>query len=198
MLASGWLLWCFLHSFLIAPGWMRVMRRALGSRIAYYRLSYVLFSAVTLMPVLLLQYRIDSPLLWSPPVYLRVLQWIGVAVALLIFWLAARQYDQPFFLGLRQIREHREGSDSEFSGFASTGILHRMRHPYYSAGILLLLCWGDATPASMILKAIGIGYFLIGAVLEERKLVAEFGSDYQRYQHDVPMFIPKFRWREGD
>jgi protein-S-isoprenylcysteine O-methyltransferase Ste14 len=33
-------------------------------------------------------------------------------------------------------------------------------------------------------------YVLIGTVLEERKLVLEFGEAYERYQHEVPMLIP--------
>jgi protein-S-isoprenylcysteine O-methyltransferase Ste14 len=177
---------------------MRFMRRAFGPRMAYYRLIFVLFSIVTLLPVLFLQHRIDSPLLWSTPLYLRVLRWIGVAISLMIFWFAARQYDQSFFFGLRQIREHRAGRDAEFSGFTSKGILRRMRHPYYSAGILLLLCWGEPTAANLILKVIGTGYFLAGAVLEERKLVAEFGEEYRRYQREVPMFIPCFRGGAGE
>jgi len=30
-------------------------------------------------------------------------------------------------------------------------------------------------------------------VLEERKLVAEFGDEYREYQNRVPMFLPKHK-----
>ena len=33
-------------------------------------------------------------------------------------------------------------------------------------------------------------YIIIGTVLEERKLVLEFGDTYIRYQREVPMLIP--------
>ena len=33
-------------------------------------------------------------------------------------------------------------------------------------------------------------YFVIGAILEERKLVAEFGEEYREYQKRVPMLVP--------
>ena len=36
-------------------------------------------------------------------------------------------------------------------------------------------------------------YFMIGAVLEERKLVREFGEKYQEYQRTVSMLFP-WRW----
>ena len=35
-------------------------------------------------------------------------------------------------------------------------------------------------------------YFMIGAVLEERKLVLEFGEKYREYQRTVSMLFP---WR---
>jgi protein-S-isoprenylcysteine O-methyltransferase Ste14 len=33
-------------------------------------------------------------------------------------------------------------------------------------------------------------YLVVGAILEERKLVAEFGEAYREYQGKVPMFVP--------
>ncbi len=167
------------------------MQRSLGARFAYYRFFYVVVSIVTFVPVLFFQLTIDSPLLWAWPPPLRILQMIGIAVSLLLFAFAGRQYDQPFFFGLSQIREHRTGKSAQFSGFIATGILRRMRHPYYSAGILLLLCWGDITYANLIMKVVGIVYFIVGAILEERKLVSEFGEEYRRYQREVPMFLPR-------
>ncbi len=190
LLAAACILWCVQHSLLIAPGWMRRMRRLLGSRIAYYRLAYVLVSIITLIPLAYLLHRIDSPVLWEWPASVELIRWTGVAVSLITFAIAAREYDQPFFFGLRQIREHRTGERTEFSGFVVSGILRYMRHPYYTAGILLLLCSGEATAGNLILTVIGVAYFVIGAFLEERKLVAEFGEEYRRYQREVPMFIP--------
>ncbi|MBZ0252054.1 MAG: isoprenylcysteine carboxylmethyltransferase family protein, partial [Candidatus Methylomirabilis sp.] len=34
-------------------------------------------------------------------------------------------------------------------------------------------------------------YFAIGAVHEERRLLAEFGDAYARYREKVPMFLPR-------
>jgi protein-S-isoprenylcysteine O-methyltransferase Ste14 len=33
-------------------------------------------------------------------------------------------------------------------------------------------------------------YIIIGTILEERKLVLEFGEAYVKYQKEVPMLIP--------
>ncbi len=36
-------------------------------------------------------------------------------------------------------------------------------------------------------------YFIIGAWLEEQKMMEDFGGEYQEYRHKVSMFIP-FKW----
>ena len=33
-------------------------------------------------------------------------------------------------------------------------------------------------------------YIIMGSILEERKLVLEFGDAYVKYQQEVPMLIP--------
>jgi protein-S-isoprenylcysteine O-methyltransferase Ste14 len=48
---------------------------------------------------------------------------------------------------------------------------------------------GRALLTSMVIT----GYFIIGAFLEERKLLAEFGEEYIGYQRRVSMLFP-FKW----
>lgn len=192
-LAAGWIAWCVLHSLLITPALTRRFRQWLGARYAWFRFAYVVVSVVTLLPLLWWQYRIDSPLLWAWQMPWTVLQWTALAVSGIILYLGARQYDQSFFFGIRQIRAHLSGQDAEYAGFEARGILAHVRHPYYTAGILFLLAYGDITVANLILKTVGIGYFIVGARLEERKLVAEFGAQYRDYRRRVPMFLPRLR-----
>lgn len=96
---------------------------------------------------------------------------------------------------IRQIRDHLAERTSEFSGFTTAGILNHIRHPYYTAGVILLLFWGDITATNLILKIVGITYFIVGAFLEERKLLREFGDAYRAYQRRVPMFFPRIKRR---
>jgi protein-S-isoprenylcysteine O-methyltransferase Ste14 len=191
LLAAAWLLWCGLHSVLIARWWMRRMRSLLGSNIAFYRLFYVVISVVTLIPVLWMQWNIVTPLYWSWSFPWSLLQGTALLMSAAMFYLGAREYDHRFFLGIRQIEDHLAERTSEFSGFSSSGILRHVRHPYYTAGILLLLFWGDITAANLIFKIAGIGYFVLGAWLEEKKLLQEFGTSYADYQKRVPMLCPR-------
>jgi protein-S-isoprenylcysteine O-methyltransferase Ste14 len=47
-------------------------------------------------------------------------------------------------------------------------------------------CWG-----SFIFSFIGCVYLYVGARWEEKKLLKQFGSAYQNYQMNVPMFWPR-------
>lgn len=191
LLAGAWILWCTLHSLLITPAWIRTTRRMLRSRFAYYRFTYTIISVVTLVPVIWFQLRIETVTYWSWHGAWLILQYAGILVSLIILLLGAREYNQGFFFGIQQIRDYREDRATEFSGLETHGILNRVRHPYYTAGIILLLFWGDITAANIILKVVGISYFILGAFIEERKLVREFGDTYRSYQRRVPMFVPR-------
>jgi hypothetical protein len=64
-----------------------------------------------------------------------------------------------------------------------------IRHPWYAA-VFILLWAGDLKPSEIVINVILSGYLIIGTLLEERKLVLEFGDRYRQYQDKVSMFIP--------
>jgi protein-S-isoprenylcysteine O-methyltransferase Ste14 len=69
----------------------------------------------------------------------------------------------------------------------SSGILGIMRHPWYLA--VFILIWAhDFNLAGMIINLVLSAYLLVGTLLEERKLVLEFGEPYKLYQRQVSMF----------
>jgi protein-S-isoprenylcysteine O-methyltransferase Ste14 len=116
-------------------------------------------------------------------------QWAGLAAAAVLFIAGARVYDHRSFLGLRQIQS---GRDEELS-LRRDGILSSVRHPYYGAGILFLLFWGDGDTANLIMRFVGIVYFLVGSEVEEGKLLRQFGETYDAYKRSTPRFFPSFR-----
>ncbi|TXT54796.1 MAG: conserved membrane protein of unknown function [Candidatus Thorarchaeota archaeon] len=74
------------------------------------------------------------------------------------------------------------------------GIYSRIRHPLYLATILLFL--GLALLYFPYLEVLVfsfamIGYTLIGAYLEERKLVIHYGQDYEQYRKQAGFILPK-------
>ena len=78
------------------------------------------------------------------------------------------------------------------SGLEVTGILGVTRHPWYLAGIIAVWA-GDLSSTVVIINVITSGYFIIGAYLEELKLIKEFGDEYREYQRSVSMLLP-FKW----
>lgn len=190
LLALIWILWCFCHSALISLRVTGYVKRRLGDWFHYYRLAYNGFSLMTLIPVVLYAYSVRSEPLFAWEGYWRVLQALLLAASLFLFLAGARHYDGLSFLGLRQLRQHSSCMGlTETCGLDTRGILGVIRHPWYAGGMLVI--WArDLDVSAIVTNVILTGYFVVGTVLEERKLSVEFPEAYGAYQHKVSMFFP--------
>jgi protein-S-isoprenylcysteine O-methyltransferase Ste14 len=185
--------WCFLHSAMISISVTEYLKRSLGPRFRYYRLFYNVVAALTIVPVVWFAHAVRTPPLFSWDGSWRIIQAVLLGASGLLFFLGARHYDARQLLGIRQIREGTSPRAITGSGgLDTTGVLGAVRHPWYAAGILLI--WAGQLDLSVIIvNMILTAYFFIGALLEERKLVREFGEEYRAYQARVSMFIP-YKW----
>ena len=77
-------------------------------------------------------------------------------------------------------------------GIDSSGVLSVIRHPWYT-GLVLLLWARDLDVSGLVASGVLTVYILVGTLLEERKLVREFGDAYRGYQRRVSMFVP-IKW----
>jgi protein-S-isoprenylcysteine O-methyltransferase Ste14 len=191
ILAAAWTAWCAVHSLLITRGLLSWLRAHAPRLFAWSRLLYVLFSLVSLIPLLLYQRSLVSETWFAWQYPWNILQWSGIALSLAVLYAGAREYDQRTFFGIRQIRGEERGPDS--AEFRMSGILGCIRHPYYTGGIVFLLFWGDLTAATFVMKVVLIAYLVLGTFLEERKLLQEHGDAYARYRARVPMFLPRLK-----
>jgi len=82
---------------------------------------------------------------------------------------------------------------TESGVFDSSGVLGVVRHPWYVAVFILLLWAKDLNLTGITINLVLSAYLVIGTLLEERKLVLEFGDKYRRYQQQVSMFFP-LKW----
>lgn len=185
--------WCVLHSGLIATPVTERLKLRLGPAFRFYRLFYNALSGLTLLPVAAYAAAIRTEPFFRWDGYLRAIQVLLLAAAAVFILLGARRYDAAQFLGLRQLREGAGGTGiSEGGELDTSGVLSVTRHPWYLATLLLL--WARPLDASALLaNAILTTYLLVGARLEESKLVREFGDRYRTYQREVSMLIP-VRW----
>jgi methanethiol S-methyltransferase len=185
--------WCFLHSAMISISVTDYLKRSLGPKFRYYRLFYNVISVLTLVPVVAFAHAVRTQPIFSWDGYMRTVQVLLLGTSGLLFFLGARHYDARQLLGIKQIQEGTSNKAITDSGKLDTsGVLGMVRHPWYSGGMLLIWA-GQMDVSTIIVNIIFTAYLIAGALLEERKLVREFGEEYRAYQKRVSMFIP-FLW----
>jgi methanethiol S-methyltransferase len=74
------------------------------------------------------------------------------------------------------------------------GFYRWVRHPLYFSCLMAIWAATDITADRLLYNIMWTGWIIIGTMLEERDLVATFGTSYQAYQAKVPMLIP---WHIG-
>jgi protein-S-isoprenylcysteine O-methyltransferase Ste14 len=175
-----------------------MVRRPFRARLAsvlparYDGVFYATSSGLTLMLVVVLWQRVDTPVFRLE----GVARWIavafsGLAAALLVIsgYAVRRTID---IFGLRPIRAHLRGRPLPSAPFSVDGPFRWVRHPLYSCILALLWARPEMMADGLLLSILWSGWIVAGTVLEERDLVADFGDVYRRYQQQVPMLVP---WR---
>lgn len=191
LLGMLWALWCIAHSLLISVRLTAFLKTRFTDGYRFFRLFFNLFALLSLFPVLAYGHSLRGDLLWHWGGPWRLVQVPMLGAAIWLFAAGAREYDMPQVLGIRQIREHESARGlTESGGIGMAGILGRVRHPWYS-GALLILWFRGLDGAGLVTNAVLTAYLLAGTLLEERKLVMEYGEAYERYQREVPMLIPR-------
>jgi protein-S-isoprenylcysteine O-methyltransferase Ste14 len=190
LIAMIWTGYCSLHSYLISIGFRNLMKRILKSYYAFYRLFYVLISIVLLYPVFHYTNQLASEVIitYHPP--WSVVRYALLISSLLIFIKAFFfDYDSLSFLGIRQLLNFNKKTINPEGVITKNGLLGIVRHPMYFAVIIYLWCQTFRL-SDVVANAVLTAYVIIGTMLEERKLVLEFGDPYVQYQKEVPMLIP--------
>lgn len=188
-----WVFWCTLHSFMISTSITNFLKSRLGSLYRFYRLLFNAVSIITIIPVLVYSYSVKSEILFRWEGLYIIFQAIIVVISFYFFYSGAKYYDGLQFLGIRQIKEDNLHKLLSQSGQLDTkGILCVTRHPWYLGSILII--WvRDLSHKTIVENLILVIYLIVGTILEERKLIAEFGDQYREYQKRVSMLFP-FKW----
>ncbi len=188
LLALFWLGYFVLHSVLASLRVKSWVALHYPERMPLYRLSFNIFAALMLLPILWLMVRHPGPALWS---WQGLGAWLanGLALAAVFgFMKSLKYYDTQEFLGLRQWKSHTQRVEDQ-EGFHLSPFHRYVRHPWYSFGLVLI--WTRDMNASMLLSGVMMtAYFIIGSRLEEKKLVVYHGDVYRRYMERVPGLIP--------
>lgn len=188
-------LWCCGHSLFTTHRWRGFVRRRLPGYRPWERLVYVATATVTLAVLVLWLRGLPERPVWAWHGPWQFLRAGGLAAAALLMALGARSYDGRGFLGVRQARDHLAGREPAETPFSADGILGVVRHPWYTATLLLLVCGLPFSDINLAWRGVFVLYTLVGTELEERKLLADLGHTYAAYRRRVPRFLPRPRRR---
>lgn len=186
-----WTVYCVLHSYMISISFTGLMNRLLKKYFAFYRLFYVIISIILLIPLINYTGQLDNNVIIVYGQYADILrQILSYGSLFMFFWAFFFDYDSLSFFGIRQILSFRKTSEANSPGeIKKRGLLGLMRHPMYLALIIYLWCHTFKI-ADIVVNTVLTVYIIIGTILEEKKLVLEFGEQYTRYQKEVPMLVP--------
>lgn len=189
LLALLWITWCTLHSLLITRQAHHFFNKLSGGNTGIHRLAYVLFSAASLIPVLWYQISLPQNIILPGTLTIHLVQGLLLLYAAAMFYFSGKIYDMQYFLGINQWQNARRNKPEAVLPFRSDGILGYVRHPWYSGGIALLWGLGAITNVYLLTRILLTGYFVIGTLLEEKRLKAELGEQYIAYCRKVPMLV---------
>ena len=185
ILALLWLAYGFVHTVLA----MDAVKEIFKGFSKYYRLIYNGLAVILMLPILNYQFSIQSQLLLEKSLFNQILGGLMMTSGLFLVYKALTSYDLGEFIGTRPLQ-----TSQKVISFKQDELLSVIRHPLYLGIIVFLWGWfGFSGLLSSLVTALALTvYIRIGIHFEERKLVKQFGKEYQDYQKQVPMLIPRF------
>lgn len=181
---SRFCIFAAVHSLLALPTIKKAIIRQSQSRQWVYRLTYNLIS-LAMFGWVMASYR-NTPVLYVAPGVWSLVMYLVQGAALLMLIFCVRQTGAADFLGLPGKSYATPAGNRLVTG----GCYRIVRHPLYLFSMLFLLFNPVVTCRWLILSALSPVYFVIGALIEERRLLLEYGEEYETYRKTVPFIIP--------
>lgn len=95
-------------------------------------------------------------------------------------------------MGITALKNRMRGSKQKDPiPFSIRGPYRWVRHPMYALSLVMMWSCPDVSVDRLLFNLLTTPWIIIGAMLEERDLVADFGDEYRRYKTRVPMLIPR-------
>jgi len=173
------------HSILAMPPLKKRFAEQNWHLLRFYRLYYNLVSLV-LFGWVMAAFLNSAVLYIVPGVWSLVLYFMQM-VFLMILFACVRQTGTAKFLGISRMTP----DGLKTPKLVTIGWYRVVRHPLYLFSMLFLFCNPVISVRWLLLTLISAVYFVVGALLEESRLLQEFGSEYQAYQRTVPFMLPR-------
>ncbi len=176
------------HSWMIRRSFKDRWLRSVPEHL--HRAWYTIASGIVLFAVVLLWQ--ESPRAFAAHsgtvlglVYVAWILGIGIGV----WGIVALRSDM---LGADPIVARLRGRELAPPDFTVRGPYRLIRHPLYLACLLIIWSGPHVGEDRFLFDVLWTAWIVVGSLLEERDLEAEFGEKYRRYRKGVPMLIP---WR---
>ena len=135
------------------------LKKRLGPGFRFYRLFFNLVAILTLIPVALFAYTIQTQVIFHWNGYMRIGQVILLEIAILLFFLGGRHYNARQVLGFKQIKEGTSNKVITEKGELDTSGVLGITRPWYLATILFI--WVRQLDVSAILVNVILTSYLI-------------------------------------
>lgn len=173
-----------LHSLFATTRVKHLISLVFGKEPRFYRLIYNLVSLVMFIWVMA-AYRNSPVIYYAPGIWSLVMYLLQLVVAAMMF-VCVWQTGVTEFLGLSRV-------PSSSGHLVTSGCYSVVRHPLYLLGTLFLFLNPVMTGQWLLLSSLSVMYFVIGALIEERRLIKTYGTEYLQYQRKVPILIPSMK-----
>jgi protein-S-isoprenylcysteine O-methyltransferase Ste14 len=194
MIFSFWLIllavlvYGLIHSLLASLRFKNFLYQRYGPEVNHwFRLAYNFIAVVTLLPILILPIILPDNHIYTIPFPWSIFSVLCQLIAMLALVIGLGQTGAASFLGIHQLLHPEDTSPPRF---VTGGLYRYVRHPLYTAGLVIIWLFPYLT---MNLLALDLGitlYMLVGAHFEEQKLLSEFGEAYADYRRRTPMLVP--------
>jgi protein-S-isoprenylcysteine O-methyltransferase Ste14 len=194
VISGLFLLFGIIHSLTAGVAPKKRLSVVLPTRLVegWYRLLYNVFSAITIAPVLIAVATLPDRVVYSVPapwpLLFRLVQLGGAAGLVGALFVT----DVFRFAGISQAVAYLSGESLPLppERLQVKGMYTVVRHPLYLFSLLAI--WPMPTMTlNMLLFNIGATlYFVVGSLIEERRLERTYGEAYRAYQKRVPWLIP--------
>ena len=164
-LVGAFATWGIVHSVLASLAFKDFLRKTLGGDLMrLYRLGYNIFSVISLLPILWLMLILPDHVLYAVSAPWKYFMLAGQGVAAFLLLYGVLQTDTLSFVGLRQLVQ----PELEPGTLVTRGLYRFVRHPLYSAGLLLLWLTPSMTINQLTVYVSDTIYIFFCAYFEER------------------------------
>lgn len=180
VLGMFWIVYYAIHSVMATSRFKLYLRLTIPTFYPYYRSVYSLFATVNLLLLVWLHLIIPSDFIFEA----GNIRFVGYALFLfsaVVMAIAVKSLGAGFLF-----------REEENKYLMRSGLYAYVRHPLYFGILLFVIGVFLVSPIwkNAVFTLVNVVYLILGSLLEERKLVAQFGQEYRDYKKEVKMLIP--------